>query len=132
MRTPVLVAAAVLLAAPAWATGERVLLTEAAEPFRETICVSMTCVSAGARDAVVSARSVKEGVEVTVKSAGGQVKLVHVTPRTEDGELSSIDVVRTSTLVVKAIEAQRPLTPPAPRTARAPAKPARLRLLAHR
>jgi hypothetical protein len=45
-----------------------------------------------------------EGVEVTVKSAPGQVKLVHVTPRTEDGSLSSIDVVTASTLVVKAIE----------------------------
>lgn len=93
-----------VLAAPAWATGERVLLTREAEPFRDTICVSMTCVTAGPRDAVVMARSLKDGVELTVKSASGQVKLVHLTRFTADGDLSSIDVVRASALAVKAIE----------------------------
>lgn len=133
MRSSLLaVLAAVTLAAPAWATGERVVVSAAAEPFRETICVSMTCVTSGARDAVVTARTVKEGVEVTVKSASGQVKLVHVTPVTEDGELSSIDVVTASTQVVKAIESARPLTRPAPKTARALSKATRLRMLAHR
>jgi hypothetical protein len=133
MRSSLFAAVAVVtLAAPAWATGERVIVTAAAEPFRETICVSMTCVSSGAREAVVSARAVKEGVEVTVKSASGQVKLVHVTPRTEDGSLSSIDVVTASTLVVKAIETVKPLTKPAPKTARAISTSAKLRMLAHR
>jgi len=133
MRSSLLaVLAAVTLAAPAWATGERVVVSAAAEPFRETICVSMTCVTSGARDAVVTARTVKEGVEVTVKSASGQVKLVHVTPVTEDGELSSIDVVTASTQVVKAIESARPLTRPAPKTARTLSKATRLRMLAHR
>ena len=132
MRSSLLVVALVTLAAPAWATGERVIVTAAAEPFRATICVSMTCVTSGAREAIVSARSVKEGVEVTVKSASGQVKLVHVTPRSEDGDLSSIDVVTASTLVVKAIETAKPLTKVAPKTARAVAKGAKLRMLAHR
>lgn len=133
MRSSLLAAIAlVTLAAPAWATGERVIVTAAAEPFRETICVSMTCVTSGAREAIVTARSVKEGVEVTVKSASGQVKLVHITPRTADGDLSSIDVVTASSLVVKAIETAKPLTPPAPKTARTLSRAAKLRMLARR
>ena len=100
----ILLATVVAFAAPAWATGERVLLTREAEPFRDTICVSMTWVSAGPRDAVVTARSTRGGVELTVKSASGQVKLVHLTRFTADGDLSSIEVVRASALAVKAIE----------------------------
>jgi hypothetical protein len=92
----------------------------------------MTCVTSGAREAIVTARSVKEGVEVTVKSASGQVKLVHVTPRTADGDLSSIDVVTASSLVVKAIETAKPLTTPAPKTARTLSRAAKLRMLARR
>lgn len=118
----------VLVSVPALATGERVVVTAAAEPFRETICVSMTCVASGARDAVVSARPVKGGVELTVKSAQGQVKLVHVAPLSDEGELSTIDVVRASSLVVQAIEAPRPASQP---VAKAASKP-RLRLIAHR
>jgi hypothetical protein len=134
MRSSLLaVVAALTVAAPAWATGERVLLTREAEPFRETICVSMTCVRAGARDAVVSAKAVKGGLELTVKSASGQVKLVHVTPLNDEGQLSSIDLVRASTLAVKAIESSKPLTAPAPKVAKkAPSRVAKLRLLAHR
>ncbi len=67
-----------------------------------------------------------------MKSAPGQVKLVHVTPRTEDGSLSSIDVVTASTLVVKAIETAKPLTKPAPKTTRANSRAAKLRMLADR
>lgn len=137
MRSIILATLASLtLAAPAWATGERVLLTREAEPFRETICVSMTCVRTGARDAIVTARSVKGGLELTVKAASGQVKLVHVAPLNEEGALSSIDVVRASSLAVKAIESSRPLTAAAPaakptRTAKV-SKVGKLRLLAHR
>lgn len=131
-RTLLAASAILTLAAPAWATGERVLVTAAAEPFRETICVSMSCVSAGGRDAIVSARQVKGGVEVTVKTGSGQVKLVHVAPLAEDGGLSSIDVVRASSLVIKAIESTKPLTPPAPKVAKSHSKSARLRLIAHR
>ncbi|MBL8939847.1 MAG: hypothetical protein JNM69_35155 [Archangium sp.] len=131
MRSTLLVAI-VALAAPAWATGERVLLSRDAEPFRETICVSMTCVTNGPRDAVVTARSLREGLELTVKSSSGQVKLVHLTPFTTDGDLSSIDLVRASSLAVKAIESNKPLNAPAPKVARAPKKAVKLRLLAHR
>lgn len=131
-RTLLAASAILTLAAPAWATGERVLVTAAAEPFRETICVSMSCVSSGGRDAVVSARAVKGGVEVTVKSGSGQVKLVHVAPLTEDGDLSSIDVVRASSLVIKAIETAKPLTPPAPKVAKTHSKVSRLRMIARR
>lgn len=133
MRSLLFAALTTLAAAPAWATGERVLLTDAAEPFRETICVSMTCVRSGARDAIVTARTVKGGVELTVKSASGQVKLVHVAPLNDEGALSSIDVVRASSLAVKAIESSKPLSAPAPKVAKkAPARVAKLRLLAHR
>ena len=90
----------------------------------------MTCVTSGPRDAVVTARALKDGVELTVKSPSGQVKLVHLTPFTADGDLSSIDVVRASSLAVKAIESNKPIAPKA--VASAPKKSAKLRLLAHR
>jgi hypothetical protein len=125
MRTVLLLA---LVAFPAFATGERVVVTSAAEPFRDTICVSMNCVSSGAREAVVSARAVKGGIEVTVKTAQGQVKLVHVAPLSEKGELSTIDIVRASALVVQAIEAPRP----APAKAAAATPKAKLKLYARR
>jgi hypothetical protein len=123
MRSSLLVLIAVVtLAAPAWATGERVIVADGAEAFRQNICVSMSCVSSGAREAIVTAHPVKGGVEVTVKNASGQVKLVHVTPRTTDGDLSSLDVVATSSLIVQAIESPKPLTSPTAKIARVPAK----------
>lgn len=108
------------------------MVTPAAEPFRETICVSMTCVKSGGRDATISAKNVKGGVELTVTGASGQVKLVHVAPLTDEGELSSIDVVRASSLAIKAIETAKPLTPPAPKVAKKLTKLGKQRLLAHR
>jgi hypothetical protein len=132
-------ASLMVCAVPAWATGERVLVSEAAEPLRDSICVSMTCVSSGAHDAVVSARPTKEGLEITVKGAAGQLKLVHVAPLKEGGELSSIDAVRAGTLVVQAIESPKALATPAQaakpaKTAKAvkSAKKGKLRMLAHR
>ena len=100
----IIIAAIVAFAAPAWATGERVLLSREAEPFRDSLCVSMTCVSAGPRDAVVTARSLKGGVELTVRSASGQVKLVYLTRFNASGDLSSLEVMRATALAVKAIE----------------------------
>lgn len=93
-----------MTALPAFATGERVVITSAAERLRQSVCVSMTCVATGAKDAVVSARPVKLGLEFTVRSASGAVKLVHVAPVRDDGELSSVDLMRASALVVRAIE----------------------------
>lgn len=93
----------VLCGSSAFATGERVLVTTGAEPLRESVCVSMTCVESGSRDAIVSARPVKNGLEFTVKSASGAVKLVHVAP-VRNGTLSSVDLMRVTALVVKAIE----------------------------
>lgn len=121
---PALIAVLVVVAAPAWAVGERVLVTSAAEPLKETLCVSMNCVSSGGRDATVSARPVKGGLEVTVKSAGGDVKLVHLIPSGEEGDLSSIDLVRASSLVVKAIETPQRAAPKAQKLARKPGRPA--------
>lgn len=119
-----LVAVLVVVAAPAWAVGERVLVTTAAEPLKETLCVSMNCVSAGGRDAIVSARPVKGGLEVTVKSPNGDVKLVHVIPSGDEGDLSSIDLVRASSLVVKAIESPQRAAPRPQKLARKPGRPA--------
>lgn len=95
----------VLAGSSAWAVGERVVVQPAAEALRDTICVSMNCVRGGGKDALVAARSTKDGLEVTVTNTAGEVKLVHVIPRDEAGGLSSIEVVRASSLVVQAIEA---------------------------
>jgi hypothetical protein len=117
-----------LLAFPALATGERVLLASSAEPLKDTLCVSMTCVSTGSRDASVSARLVRGGLEVTVKNGTGQVTLVTLLPRTDDGGFSTVDLVRTSSRVVLAIEAA-PAVAARPRSAR---KPLTHAVVAHR
>jgi hypothetical protein len=108
VRSFLLPLSVVLFAFPAFATGERVVPTSAAEALRESVCVAMTCVPSGARDAVVSARPVKNGLEFTVRSASGAVKLVHAAP-VRDGALSATDLMRVSALVVRAIE--RPVRP---------------------
>lgn len=99
-----LAALLMLCAAPAaFAVGERVSLTGAAAPLAETLCISMTCVSGGAKDFVVTGRQVGEGLELTVTSSAGQRRLTHVVPMGE-GRPSSTELVRATALVVKAIE----------------------------
>lgn len=122
-----------VLAAPAaFATGERVLLTPAANPLSETICFSMNCVKGGGRDAVVAMRAVKGGVEFTVTMANGQRRLTHVTKLNENGKVSSTDLVRVTSLVFQAIETG-PVKGdgPQPVAQKAHKKP-RLKLIAHR
>lgn len=106
-------ALAALVATSAFATGERLSITGAATPLRETLCISMTC-GAGAKDFTVSGRAVKGGLELTVTSASGQHRLTHLAPLNENGQLSSTDLVRATSLVVKAIE-NGPVAAPAPK-----------------
>ncbi|MFZ5440838.1 MAG: hypothetical protein ACOZQL_12585 [Myxococcota bacterium] len=106
-------AIAVLTASAAFATGERITITGAAAPLQDTLCFSMTC-GQGPKDFTVSGRAVKGGVELTVTSASGQRRLTHVAPLNADGQIGSTDLVRATSLVVKAIE-NGPIaaTPPA-------------------
>lgn len=99
-----LLLAAVLAAPAALATGERILLTGHSEAFKETLCISMTCVTGGARDFTVAVRPARGGMEVSVTSASGQHRLSHVAPLNAEGRVSSTDLVRATSLVVQAIE----------------------------
>ncbi|MEW5741025.1 MAG: hypothetical protein AB1938_19040 [Myxococcota bacterium] len=123
----------VLLAAPAaLATGERVVLTPSTNPLAETLCFSLNCVKGGAREAVVAMRPVKGGVEFTVTMANGQRRLTHVTKLNENGKVSSTDLVRTTSLVLQAIE-KGPVKGDGPQpTAKQPSKRKPMRLIAHR
>jgi hypothetical protein len=132
MRT--LLALALLAASSAFATGEKVVVPPQS-PLHETLCFSMSCqASAGGHDAQVTTRAVKGGLEVTVLGAQGQVKLVTVAATDAEGHLSSTDLVRTTSQVLKAIEGQ-PSPAPAPKAAVAAAPkhlPPHARLLARR
>jgi len=96
--------AALMLAPAAFATGERISVTGAAAPLKETLCFSMDCVQNGGKDFTVAGRSVKGGVEFTVTSSSGQVRLTHVAPVNEFDRVSSTDLVHVTSLVVRAIE----------------------------
>ncbi len=122
MRTALLVTA--LFSLPALATGERVLLTPVNSPLSETLCVSMNCVTDGAHDVTIAAKEVKGAMQFTVMSASGQVKLTTSASLTEAGTVSSTDLVRATSLIVKAIEG--PVTPVADASSAKPAsKPAK-------
>jgi hypothetical protein len=102
-----------LASTAAFATGERITVTGAATPLKDTLCFSMTCVSNGAKDFVVAGRAVKGGIELTVTSATGQARLTHVAKLNEMNQISSTDLVHATSLVVQAIE-KGPIAPPAP------------------
>lgn len=126
-------AAVMLLASTvALATGERVSLTPASNPLKETLCVSMAC-GADEPDATVTSRPSRGGLEITVTMSSGQRRLTHLLPANADGTVSSTDLVRATSLVVRAIE-EGPVKTSAAEAARAkkPAKKVRGKLLAHR
>ncbi len=102
IRTLLLVAVSV--ASTALATGERIQISGAAGPLQETLCISMNCVQGGGRDFVVTGRSVKGGVEVTVTTSTGQTRLSHVAPLNGSGQIGSTDLVHATALVLQAIE----------------------------
>jgi hypothetical protein len=109
-----LLVAAVLASPMAFATGERVVLTPPDQPLRAALCVSMTCVTSGAREATVASREVRGGLEVTVTLATGERRLSHLVPLNGAGRPGAADVLRAATLVIQAIE-QGPARKGAPR-----------------
>lgn len=126
-------AVATLLASTvALATGERVSLTPASNPLKATLCVSMDC-GVDQPDATVSSRPSRGGLEITVTMSSGQRRLTYLLPANTDGTVSSTDLVRATSLVVRAIE-EGPVKKSRAEAARAqkPAKKARVKLLAHR
>lgn len=107
-----LLMAALFASTASFATGERISVTGAAAPLKETLCISMNCVSGGARDFVVTGRAVKGGIELTVSSVGGQARLTHVARLNDSNQISSTDLVHATSLVVQAIE-RGPIAQPA-------------------
>ena len=105
--------ATVIASSAAFATGERIVITGAAAPLKETLCISMNCVDRGAKDFTVSGKAVKGGIELTVTSLSGQPRLTHLARLNEWNQISSTDLVRATSLVVQAIE-RGPVAPPAP------------------
>ncbi len=95
---------ALLLGSAAWATGERIVVAPADNPLRPTLCISMSCVSGGAREAVVTTRPKGRGLELTVTHASGAVRLTYVVPLMANGRVSSTELIHAATLAITAIE----------------------------
>lgn len=127
-----LLLASLLASTAALATGERITITGAAAPLKDTLCISMNCVAGGAREFTVAGRPVKGGVELTVTSLNGQTRLTHVARLNELNQISSIDLVHATSLVVQAIERGPVAPPPVARVAKAAKKPKAKALLARR
>ena len=106
--------AVLAVASSAFATGERINVTGAAAPPKETLCISMNCVNGGAKDFTVAGRSVKGGVELSVTTTTGQSRLTWVAPLNANGQISSTDLVHATSLVVQAIEKGPVAQTPAP------------------
>jgi hypothetical protein len=98
----------------AWASGERVLLLPTDSPLRESLCISMNCVSAAPYAATVTTRKSGNAVRVTVASDSGQVRLTHRVPLDSSGEMAATDVLRAVALSLVAIENDRPTASAAP------------------
>lgn len=107
-----LLLAALFASTAAFATGERISITGAAAPLKETLCISMNCVSSGAKDFIVTGKAVKGGVEVTVTSVSGQARLTTFAPLNQWNQISSTDLVHATSLVVQSIE-RGPIAAPA-------------------
>lgn len=124
-----------LVALPAFATGERIVVSGAAAPLEQTLCLQMTCVHDGAKDFVVTGTPVAGAIEIQVTTATGQRRLTERVAMTEAGTIGSMDLVRLTAQVFTAIE-QGPVATPAPKRAAAAKKVAAhkalRRALAHR
>lgn len=123
--------ATVLLSTAALATGERISVTGAAAALKDTLCISMTCVAGGPKEFIVTGRPVSGGVEVTVTTTSGQKRLTHVAKVNEANQISSVDLVRASSLVLRSIERGPIASPDAPKVSAAK-KPRAKALLARR
>src|SRR5262249_7965337 len=105
-------------ATPAWAVGERILLpapgTPFAEQIKETLCISMECVTdpKSVLDATVTGKLIKvkngQHVELQVISPTGALKATVKAPASETGRISSMDLVAATSAVIIAIEAPEP------------------------
>lgn len=118
-----------LVAAPAWAAGERISIVapagaEFGAQLAETLCISEECIPAEkvvtahgpdwrrvqeARvDSVVEGRLVREAkgffVELSVFSATGRLELRKMVPSSATGKLSVTELVGASSKVLRAIE----------------------------
>jgi hypothetical protein len=102
--TRLLVVAAMLGSTTVLATGERIALVPTTSPFKETLCVSMNCGGSGRPEATVASRPVRNGLEITVTMASGQKRLSRILPLKADGTVSSTELVRATSLVLRAIE----------------------------
>ena len=108
-----------LMAAPAWAVGERIIIPSAAQPFgdqlKDTLCISMDCVKdkSNGLDATVTGKMLKGGkkgdqVELTVISPTGAVKATVRAPVGDNGRISSMDLVTATSAIIAAIEGPEP------------------------
>lgn len=99
-----------LVAAPAWAVGERVSLPKGsayAEQLKETLCISMEC-GAGV-DASITAKVIKGNkVELKVFTASGNLKATVTAPLNAEGRISSMDLVAATSGLIAGIEASDP------------------------
>jgi hypothetical protein len=108
-----------MLATPAWAVGERIILPAGGQPFadqiKETLCVSMECVAnkSGGLDATVTGKLIKdkkkgELVELQVVSSTGAVKATVKAPLMDNGHIGSTDLVTATSALIAAIEGPEP------------------------
>ena len=99
---------ATLAALPAFATGERILVTgngPAVDQLKETLCLSMECVSSkDGVEAVVSAKAAGDNIELRVTGSDGSVRLTQRVAALDDGRFGSTDLVSSTSKVFKAIE----------------------------
>ena len=103
-RSSITMCVCLLVSGSAFAVGERISVKgELGDQLRETLCVSMECAADGS-DATVSARVVKNQVEVKVLGADGRVRLEQKLPANAEGRLSSTDLVAATSAIFKAIE----------------------------
>lgn len=97
-----------LVAAPAWAVGERISLPKGgayADQLKETLCISMECGSG--TDASITAKVIKGNkVELKVFAPNGALKATVTAPLTDDGRISSMDLVAATSGLIAGIEAQ--------------------------
>jgi hypothetical protein len=99
-----------LVAAPAWAVGERISVPKGAvfaDQLKETLCISMEC-GAGI-DASITAKVIKGNkVELKVFAATGNLKATVTAPLNADGRISSMDLVAATSGLIAGIEASDP------------------------
>jgi len=117
-----------LMAMPAYAVGERIIVTGASEAqLKETLCISMECVSQGQAkasgySAMIESKATKTGVEIRVLGADGKVRTSQKVPMGDSGRLSSTDLVSATSEIMTAIEDPNHRAKAEEKTEKAPAK----------